>query len=232
MPFLWWDPTLILLIPAIILSIYAQAKVHSTFQKYLRVQNYSGLTGAAVARRLLDRNGLENVRVELIPRTLSDHYDPRTRVLRLSPEVYQNRSVASLSVAAHETGHALQHARGYAPFGIRAAFVPLANFGSSLAIPLLLIGFIFTIPVLVRLGVYAFSAVVAFQLVTLPVEFNASSRALTMLQHGGFLDRQELTGAKKVLDAAALTYVAAALAAALNLVRLVLISGMLGGRDE
>lgn len=227
-----WDPTLILLVPAIILSLYAQAKVQSTFQHYLRVPASSGLTGAAVARQLLERSGIRDVRIEMIPRTLGDHYDPRARVLRLSPEVYNSTSLAAIGVAAHEAGHAIQHHRGYFPFGLRSAFVPVAQIGSNLAFPLLLIGLFFGLPGLVRFGVWAFVAVVLFQLVTLPVEYNASGRAIALLEGGGYIRRQEIGAARKVLDAAALTYVAAALMAVLNLARLFLISQMAGGRDE
>ncbi|MBC7346979.1 MAG: zinc metallopeptidase [Clostridia bacterium] len=231
-PFWGWDPTLILLLPAILLSLYAQAKVQSTFQHYLRVPSSSGLTGAAVARQLLERSGIREVRVEMIGRSLGDHYDPRSRVLRLSPEVYQSSSLAALGVAAHEAGHAIQHFRGYLPLALRTAFVPVAQLGSNLAFPLLLFGLLLGLPPLVRFGVYAFVAVVLFQLITLPVEYNASGRALALLEGGGYIRRQEIGAARKVLDAAALTYVAAALMAVLNLVRLLLISGMLGGRDE
>ncbi|MGB9886246.1 MAG: zinc metallopeptidase [Moorellales bacterium] len=228
----WYDPTLILLLPAIIVALYAQAKVQSTFQRYLRVPAASGLTGAAVARQLLERSGIRNVRIEVIPRTLGDHYDPRAKVLRLSPEVYQGSSLAAIGVAAHEAGHAIQHHTRYLPLYLRSAFVPVAQLGSNLAFPLLFLGVILGWPELARVGVYAFVAVVLFQLVTLPVEFNASNRAINLLATGGYVHRQEIRGAREVLSAAALTYVAAALMAVLNLVRLLLISSAMGGREE
>lgn len=228
----WYDPSLILLVPAIILALYAQARVQSTFHRYLRVRASSGLTGAAVARELLERSGIRGVRIEMIPRFLGDHYDPRARVLRLSPEVYQSNSLAAIGVAAHEAGHAIQHHTRYMPLYLRSAFVPLAQVGSNLAFPLLFFGLVLGLPGLVQIGVYAFVAVVLFQLITLPVEYNASGRALALLERGGYIQRQELGAAREVLSAAALTYVAAALMAVLNLVRLLLISGMLGRRDE
>ncbi|HBT46981.1 MAG TPA: peptidase [Peptococcaceae bacterium] len=227
-----FDPTFILLIPAIILSLYAQFKVQSTFERYSRVASRRGMTGAQVARDMLDRAGLHNVRVEMVQGFLSDHYDPRIKVLRLSPAVYQSSSLASLGVAAHEAGHALQHRTGYLPLQLRSALVPVVSFGSNLAIPLLLIGILLGLPSLARLGVYAFTLVVLFTLITLPVEFNASRRAVALLETGGYLSGQELVGARRVLNAAALTYVAAALTAVLNLVRFIILAGFLGRRDE
>jgi hypothetical protein len=226
------DPTFILLIPAIILSIYAQGKVQATFQRYLKVPASSRLTGSEVARRLLAGSGVNDISVEMINKTLGDHYDPRARVLRLSPEVYQSNSLAALGVAAHETGHAIQHHVGYFPLEFRSAFVPVAQFGSTLAFPLLLIGIIFGLPSLARFGVYAFAAVVVFQLITLPVEYNASGRAIHLLETGGYISREEVGPTRSVLNAAALTYLAAALVGILNLVRLLILSGMFGGRDE
>lgn len=228
----FWDPTYILLIPGIILAMYAQGKVQSTFEKYSRVYASIGMTGAQVARKILDDEGLSDVAVELTQGHLSDHYDPRTRKVRLSPAVYNGTSLASLGVAAHETGHAIQHDVGYVPLNIRHAIVPVANFGSSLSWPLILIGLLMGSPYLARIGVYLFSAVVLFQLVTLPVEFNASSRALGILGGQGFLRDSEMSGTKKVLDAAALTYVAAALVGILNLLRLLILTGAFGRRDE
>lgn len=228
---MFFDPTFLLLIPALLLSLYAQFKVHSTFNKFLEVPAASGRTGAQVARSLLDHNNLSDVPVELTPNTLSDHYDPRARVLRLSPEVYHGRSLASLGVAAHETGHALQHANAYAPLAIRNGIFPIANFGSNLGYILFFIGLFFGRNMfLIDLGIILFSFFVFFTVVTLPVEFNASSRALTLLADGGYLMRGgEVDGAKKVLSAAALTYLAAAAMAILNLVRMLLIRG---NRDE
>lgn len=228
----FYDPTYILIIPALILALYAQFKVQSTFQKYLRVGSSSDLTGAQVARELLDKNQLHNVPVEITPGNLSDHYDPRRRILRLSPEVYHGRSLAALGVAAHETGHATQHANEYIPLNIRNAVFPVASFGSSLAFPLFFIGLILGRGglFLMDLGIILFSAAVLFQVLTLPVEFNASSRALQMLEGGGYLSRgQEITGARKVLSAAALTYLAATAMAVLQLLRLLVLRG---SRDD
>jgi Zn-dependent membrane protease YugP len=225
---MFFDPTFLLLIPALILSLYAQFKVNSTFNKFLEVQASSGRTGAQVARDLLDYNQLSDVPVELTPGTLSDHYDPRTRVLRLSPEVYHGRSLASLGVAAHETGHAVQHAQAYVPLTLRNGIFPLANFGSNLGFILFFVGIVFFRGnnFLLDLGIILFSFFVAFTLLTLPVEFNASSRALAMLSDRGYLRQgEEMNGAKKVLNAAALTYLAAAAMAILQLVRMLLLRG-------
>ena len=229
---LFYDPTFLLLIPAFILAVYAQFKVQSTFQKYLRVAASSNLTGAQVARQLLDRNHLSDVPVEITPGNLSDHYDPRRRILRLSSAVYHGRSLAALGVAAHETGHAIQHATDYIPLNIRNAVFPVASFGSNLAFPLFFIGLILGRGglFLMDLGIVLFSVAVFFQVLTLPVEFNASSRALQMLEDGGYLARgREVSGAKKVLSAAALTYLAATAMALLQLLRLVLLRG---ARDD
>jgi Zn-dependent membrane protease YugP len=228
-----FDWTMILLIPAIIFTIYAQFKVQSTFKKYLDYEASSGMTGAQVARDLLNRSNLHDVPVELTPGTLSDHYDPRDRVLRLSPEVYHGRSLASFGVCAHETGHAIQHSHAYVPLSIRNAIFPVANIGSNLGYILFFIGLLFggkASLFLIDLGIILFSFFVFFTVVTLPVEFNASSRALTLLADGGYLQRgDEIAGAKKVLSAAAMTYVAAAATAILNLIRMLLIRG---GRDD
>lgn len=228
MPF---DPTYILLIPAIIFTLYAQFKVQSTFSKYSEYRAASGMTGAQVARELLDSNQLRDVPVELTPGTLSDHYDPRARVLRLSPEVYHGTSLASLGVAAHETGHAVQHAHAYIPLSLRNGLFPIANLGSQLGFFLFFLGFIFGgNSLMINLGIILFSAFVFFTLLTLPVEFNASNRAMVMLTDAGFLNRgEEASGARKVLNAAAMTYVASAAMAVLQLVRMFLIRG---SRDE
>lgn len=231
-PGLFFDPTMILLIPGIILAMYAQGKVQSTFQRYSRVLSQRGITGAQVARRILDSYGLHDVEIETIGGQLSDHYDPRSRKVRLSGGVYGGSSLASLGVAAHEVGHAIQHDTGYTPLYIRNSIIPITQIGSTLSFPLLLLGLFMGIPKLAYFGVLLFTGVVVFQVITLPVEFNASSRALAILDSEGFLSREELSGTKKVLDAAALTYVAAALMAALNLLRLLIISGMLGGRRD
>lgn len=226
MPYLWGDWTYVLLIPAMLLAFWAQIRVSSTFNRYSKVGAGSGRTGAEVARELLDRAGLHDVRVERVAGDLTDHYDPRTRVLRLSQPVYDSTSVAALGVAAHEAGHALQHDEGYVFLGMRSIMYPVAAFGSSAAWPLFLIGFLFGgggLAWLMDLGILLFMVAVMFYIVTLPVEFNASSRALAALEGGGYLTTNELRGARKVLGAAALTYVAAAAMAVLQLVRLLIL---------
>lgn len=229
--FPFFDPTMIILLPAILLSLYAQAKVQGTYAKYSRVRASSGLTGAAVARQLLQQARINDVEVEMVAGKLTDHYDPRNKKLRLSPQVYNSSSIAALGIAAHETGHAVQHDVGYFPLSFRNNLAPVAQFGSQLAFPLLFIGLVFDSLNLAKLGVYAFIAVVLFQLITLPVEYNASNRAIALLEGGGYLTKQEVKPAKSVLSAAALTYVAAALSAVLSLVRLLVLSGMLR-RDD
>lgn len=225
MPLMIFDWTMILLVPALLLSVYAQFKVSSTFARYSKVPSGRGMSGAQAARKLLDASGLGHVSIEPSQGRLSDHYDPRSKVLRLSPDVGNSDSLAALGVAAHEAGHALQDATGYAPMRVRHSLVPVANLGSSLGIILFFVGFAFLqSPLLVNLGILMFSAAVLFTLVTLPVEFNASRRALAMLTDQGILVSTEINGARKVLNAAALTYVAAALMAILQLVRLVVIS--------
>ena len=217
----------VLVLPAVIFSIWCSARVQSTFKKYSAVPTRYGVTGADAARRVLDANGLTNVRIERVSGNLTDHYDPKTNVIRLSESVYGSATAAAVGVAAHETGHAIQHDVGYAPLALRSFFVPLANFGSRLAIPLILIGFIFSGggSTLVTLGILFFSLSVVFTIITLPVEFNASRRAIRLLADDGFLDSDEIGGAKKVLSAAAMTYVAAAFAAIAQLLRLVAIFG-------
>lgn len=226
----FWDPTFILLIPGIIIAAWAQHKVTSTFDKFYKVGSLSGITAAQAARQILNKEGLDEVTVEAVAGKLTDHYDPTVKALRLSQQVYQSNSLAAIGVAAHEAGHAMQHDQGYVPLSIRATLVPVAQFGGSAAWILLILGLILGVPSLARIGVYAFAGVVLFQLVTLPVEFNASSRALTLLEGGGYLTREEIPQTKKVLDAAALTYVAAALMGILQLVRLIIISGI--GRSD
>lgn len=227
----FFDSTMLIVLPGLLLAMYAQIKVHSTFSRYSQVRSQTGMTGAQAARQILNAQGLDDVPVEMIEGELSDHYDPRDKVLRLSRPVYSGSSVASLGVAAHEAGHAIQHATGYYPLNIRNSLVPVANFGSMLAFPLFLIGFLIS-PSLIRAGLWLFSAVIIFQVVTLPVEFNASNRAVALLEGHNFISGAEITGTKKVLSAAALTYVAAVLVSLLQLVRLLLISGLLGNRDE
>ncbi|MDI9420158.1 MAG: zinc metallopeptidase [Firmicutes bacterium] len=218
--FFYFDPTYILIVPALIFAMWAQVRVNTTFRKYLRVFASSNYTGAQVARYLLDAHGLQNVKVEMARGNLTDHYDPRTRVLRLSQPVYSSTSVAALGVAAHETGHAVQNAENYIPLGIRNNLFPIANFGSQAALPLFFIGLLFANPTLMDIGIWFFIAALVFQVVTLPVEFNASRRALGMLTEAGFLSQDERPKAKEVLSAAALTYVAAVAVSAMNLLRL------------
>ena len=217
------DPTMILLIPAILLTLYAQYKVSSTTNRYFNVRSDRNLTGEEVARRILDSNGLYNVRVEMVRGRLSDHYDPRSNVVRLSEDVYSRTSITSISVAAHECGHAIQHAHGYAPLNIRSSLVPVVNFASNISWLLIALGFIMRGPFL-EIGILLFSASVLFQIITLPVEFNASSRALVQLGNLGIVEGKELSQSRKVLTAAALTYVAAALTSVLQLLRLVAIA--------
>jgi Zn-dependent membrane protease YugP len=221
--FFWYDPTYLLLIPALLFAFYAQSKVSGTFQRYLRVYASSGLTGAQVARRLLDSNGLYDVAVEQVGGHLTDHYDPRRKVLRLSPAVYSGTSVAALGVAAHETGHAVQHAQNYVPLGIRNNLFPVASIGSQMAFPLFVLGLFFQWDTLMLVGIWFFIAALAFQIVTLPVEFNASRRAIALLSSGGYITSSELPHAKAVLDAAALTYVSAVAMAASQLIRLLIL---------
>lgn len=216
---------LIFVLPAMLLAFWAQFKVNSTYEKFSKVQNHRGMTGAEVAVKILNLHGIYNVRVEHISGKLSDHFDPRSNVIRLSDGVYSGTSVAALGVAAHETGHAIQHAKGYMPIKLRNAIVPVASLGSNLAVPLAIFGLIFSMPVLIDAGIILFTAVVAFQFVTLPVEFNASRRAISVLDSQGILYGDELKGAKKVLSAAALTYVAAAAVALGNLLRLLALRG-------
>jgi hypothetical protein len=217
--------SLILLIPAIALGAYAQYKVSSTYKKFSQKPSAGGITGAQASRRLLDEAGLGDVAIEEVPGRLTDHYDPRSRVLRLSQDVSRSNSIAALGVAAHETGHAIQHARNYAPMQIRSAVVPAASFGSNFGPMIFFMGLIFSsFRPLMTIGIVLFTAAVIFQIVTLPVELDASSRALKLLQSNGMVVSQEADGARQVLRAAALTYIAAALMSILMLVRMVLIS--------
>ncbi len=214
---------LILVLPAILFSLWAQTKVQGTFSRYQKVRSYSGYTGADVARRILDDNGLYNVRIEHIKGSLTDHYDPREQVVRLSESVYGSNSIAALGVAAHETGHAVQHATGYGPLNIRNAIIPVTNFGSQLAVPLIFLGFLLSIEPLIGIGIVCFATVTVFQLITLPVEFDASARAMRTLDEDGILQGEEVSQTRKVLTAAALTYVAALIVSAAQLLRLVLL---------
>jgi hypothetical protein len=221
---LYFDSTIIILIPAMILAMYAQSKVKSNFSKYLRVRSFKGLTGAEVAKLLLERNGLHNVKLEQTRKTFSDHYDPTKKTVRLSPEVYSGSSISAISVAAHEVGHAVQHAKGYAPLRLRTAFHPVANFGSSMAWVFLFAGLLIpSLQSLFSFGVILFSLAVLFQVITLPVEFDASKRAVAMLGTNGIIIPEEQKGVKDVLNAAALTYVAATASAVSQLLRLILL---------
>lgn len=221
--YFYYDPTYILVLPALIFAMWAQSKVSSTFRRYLRVFASSNYTGAQVARYLLDAHGLHDVKIEMARGYLTDHYDPRKRVLRLSQPVYSSTSVAALGVAAHETGHAVQHAQNYIPLGIRNNLFPIASFGSQAAFPLFFIGLFLSLPILMDIGIWFFIAALAFQVVMLPVEFNASRRAMAMLAEAGFLTQEERPKAREVLSAAALTYVAAVAVSAMHLIRLLLI---------
>ncbi len=218
-----YDPTYLLLIPAMILALYAQFKVSSNYSKWSQVPSRTGLTGAQMARKILDTNGCSDVRIEQISGKLTDHYDPQNGVLRLSSEVYRSGSIAALGVAAHEAGHAIQDAQDYAPMRIRSTLVPIANIGSGAAMPLFFLGLLFSWQPIVKIGILCFALSVLFYLVTLPVEFNASSRAVAVLADG-YLPDDEVCGVKAMLSAAALTYVAAALQALLQLARLILIA--------
>ncbi len=224
----FWDPTYILIIPAMLFALWAQSRVQGVFNTYSRVRARSGVSGAEAARHILDGSGLDSVRIEQIPGRLQDHYDPRAKVLRLSPEVYGGSSLAALGVAAHETGHAIQHANGYVPLAIRSSLVPVATFGSNLAFPLFLIGFIFAgsgLDWLMTLGIWLFVGAVAFSVVTLPVEYDASRRALALLERGGYLSGEELRHTRQVLSAAGMTYLAATAVAVTQLLRLLILRG-------
>jgi len=219
----------IVMIPFLIFTFYAQHKVKSTFDKYTKVKNKKGLTGAEVAKKIIQRNGLNDVTVKQSNRgKLSDHYNPRTKTIELSPEVYSGQSMSAVSVAAHEVGHAIQHAKAYAPLKFRSALAPVASFASKSVMFIIIGGFIFGITGLIDLGIIVFSVVILFQIVTLPVEFNASSRAISQLEGQGLVYEDELKDSKKVLNAAALTYVAAAAASVGHLIRLLILRG---GRD-
>ena len=234
MPFYYYyDPTYSLVLIGLLLCLAASARVRSTYAKYGRVRSRSWLTGREAAERILRSAGIYDVRIEHVSGNLTDHFDPGNRVLRLSDATYQSASVAAIGVAALECGHAIQHSRGYAPLKFRSAIVPVANFGSAIAWPLILLGLLFNSRssyLLIQIGILAFSFAVLFQLVTLPVEFNASRRAVQILGESGMLLPDELSMTKKVLRAAALTYVAGAASAILQLLRIILLTG--GRRRE
>lgn len=228
MPFFYFDPTYIVLLPALIFAAYAQFKVSSTYNRFSRVDNRNGWTAAEVARRILDSNGLHDVQIQRISGNLTDNYNPSTNIISLSESVYSSKSVAAIGVAAHECGHAVQYALGYAPIRIRSALVSVTNFGSNAGMILLLIGLLFSSYTLAMVGIVMYSTVAVFQAVTLPVEFNASRRALDTLEADGILCSDEIPYAKKVLSAAAMTYVAALLSSLSTIFRFLLIVG--GGR--
>ena len=233
-----WYASGIILLPAILLSLYASSQVKSTFNKYSKVNNRNGYTGSEIARRILDMNNLEEVQVVHVKGKLSDHYDPKSRCVRLSDSVYDKTSIAAVSVAAHECGHALQHHFEYVPLNIRHMIVPTVNIVNQLSMPMIMLGALLggmnagsgIGSLMIQLGILFFTGVVFFQFVTLPVEFNASKRALDVLLEERFLTDEEMIPARRVLRAAALTYIAAAAVALLNLIRLIMVFG--GGRDD
>lgn len=223
----YFDPTIILVLIGVVLSLWAQSRVTSTFNKYSKVRSRTGMTGAEAAKRLLHSQGIYDVTVRQVSGNLTDHFDPRTKTVNLSQSVYSATSVAAIGVAAHECGHAMQHDEGYAPLRFRSALVPVANFGSKISWPLILIGVMFggLGSPLVQIGILMFTMAVLFQLVTLPVEFNASRRAVKLLDSQGILVGEEVSGTRSVLSAAALTYVAAAASSMLQLLRLIILYG-------
>lgn len=231
MPYNYFDYTYILVIIGMVICLGASFRVNSVMKKYGKVGNSTGITGAEAARRILNNEGLYNVQIECLQAESGDHYDPGTNTVRLSYQNYNEATVTAVGVAAHECGHAIQHAKGYSPLNFRTALVPVVNIGSKLGMPLIILGVILSWNyVLIQIGIWAFSLAVLFQLVTLPVEFNASSRAIAKIDQYGLVSMEENKGCKKVLSAAAMTYVAAAASSALQLLRLILIFG--GGRRK
>ncbi|MDE6891343.1 MAG: zinc metallopeptidase [Lachnospiraceae bacterium] len=221
----YYDPTYILVLIGAVLCILASSRVNSTYAKYARVRARGGMTGAEAAQRILSMSGINDVRIEHVSGNLTDHYDPSGKVLRLSDSVYASKSVAAIGVAAHECGHALQHKEGYFPLKFRSALVPAANIGSKLGLPLVIVSLVMGLGPLARIGVWVFAIAVLFQIVTLPVEFNASNRALRMVESYGIMNTDEVDDCKRVLGAAALTYVAAAASSVLQLLRLLILTG-------
>lgn len=209
----WYDPTFVLIIPVFILALYAQNKVQSNYKRFQKIANGSGMSGKEIARFILQRNGLYDVPVKPVSGELTDHYDPKSREVHLSEEIFYGRSISSAGIAAHEVGHALQHASSYLPLTVRSGIFPIANIGSTMAFPLFIIGMLLRTPLLMDLGIYFFAGALVFHVVTLPVEFNASRRALAQLGDGILMQPEDMKGAKAVLDAAALTYVASTLMA-------------------
>ncbi len=227
------DPTYLLVLVGAILSMAASAMVNSTYKKYAKYASMSGMTGAQTAARILSYSGINDVTIEHVRGELTDHFDPKNKVVRLSDSTYNSTSIAAISVAAHECGHVLQHHEDYGPIKIRTALVPAANIGSKLGLPIVLLGVVLSWnQLLIQIGIWTFALAVLFQLVTLPVEFNASSRALVAVQQFGILSEDEIGSGKKVLKAAAMTYVAAAASSILQLLRLVLLFGNRGGRSR
>lgn len=220
-----FDWTILIVLPGLIISIWAQFKVKSTFEEYSQLYTRHGMTGASAARKILDANGLYDVKIERVRGELTDHYDPRENVIRLSDSVHDSRSAAAIGVAAHEAGHAVQYAKSYFPIKVRSAAIPMTRIGSMLSIPLFFIGLIMASDYLMLIGIVLYAFIAFFQLVTLPVEFNASARAISVLRSTQILDEDELTASKKVLTAAALTYVAALLTSLLTLLRLIILAG-------
>jgi uncharacterized protein len=238
--FLWGDPTWFVLIPAMILVFWAQARVRSAFEQWSRVSTRSGVTAAAVARDILDRHGISDVQVEQVAGHLSDHYDPKEKVVRLSASTYNSSSIAAIGVAAHEVGHAIQHEHAYIPLHMRNLIFPVARIGDMMGPFIVMLGVVFAfstrnpspfVLTIIDFGIVLFSLAVGFYLVTLPVEFNASSRAVAILETGGYMTRDEVAGARKVLNAAALTYVAAAAASMSQLIRLLFLRNMARRND-
>ena len=225
MPFFYYDSTYVLVLIGAIISMIASARVKSTYAKYGKVRSHSGMTATDAARMILDNAGLRHVRIERVSGDLTDHYSPKEQVLRLSDTTINSGSIAAIGVAAHECGHAIQHAQHYAPLNIRNAIVPVVNLGSTLSWPMILLGLIFGFTGFFKVGILLFSFSLIFQIITLPVEFNASSRAIAILENSGMLYEDELKGARKVLSAAAMTYVAAVVATLLSLLRLIILFG-------
>ena len=226
----FWDISMIILIPGLLLAMYAQAKVSSTYNRYKKITSHIGYTGAQFARKMLNDNGLYDVTITQISGRMSDHYDPRANQVRLSAEVYNGTSIASLGIAAHEVGHAVQHATNYFPLTVRNLVVPVTNFSSSIYMLFIFIGIIMNSFSMIQFGIMLFAVIVIFQVITLPVEFNASRRAIATLGGDGVLDAEELSGAKRVLGAAAMTYVAAMVTAVLQLLQLLMVFG--GHNDD
>ncbi len=220
---MFFDQTMILIIPVLILAFWAQAKVKGSYNKYSQIGSYSGMTGEQIAKEILRANGVFDVKVLPIEGMLTDHYDPRVKEIHLSNEVFYGRSIAAISISAHETGHALQHAKGYYPLVLRASILPVANIGSTAAFPLFLVGLLFSWGPLMTLGIIFFAGALAFHVVTLPVEFNASARAIQHLSSGIVRSEEELNGCKSMLNAAAMTYVASTLMALMQLIRMIIL---------